>query len=179
MLIMKKNKISIKFGLLIAAVIITTTIAYVYKDIFMPLYTKEISKEANEKPHKADLIVENINCLNKCPKTKHDSIFLDHGIFVISLNKETKFANFAAYKLSKKNLKGQYKTRKWMQDPLLPNQIGLIPSDYKGAYKICNYDRGHLVPLADLNNNVHAYKTNYLSNITPLLQTYLYLTIYT
>jgi len=158
----EKNKKGIKFGILTCLIVLITPI-YVYRDVFLSLYTKEI----NEKPYETNLIRENVNCLNKCPKTKYDSIFLDHGIFAISINKETKFANFAAYRLSKENVNGKYKTRRWIQDPLLPNQIGLIPSDYKNANKICNYDRGHLVPLADFNNNSIAYKTNYLSNITP------------
>ena len=41
-----------------------------------------------------------------------------------------------------------FKSRNFKQDPKLDDDIALSSKDYKDAYQFCNYDRGHIAPLA-------------------------------
>lgn len=105
-----------------------------------------------------------INCPIGYPST---NLNVDHDIFILSYNIRTKYADWVAYKIESYNVLGFSKQRVWRADPKLPEDIALIPSDYKDASITCNYDRGHQAPLADFSNNINWERTNYLSNITP------------
>lgn len=105
---------------------------------------------------------------HKCPsKIASDNIVVDHDIFVLSMNPETKFADWVAYKVEPKNLNGLNKQRVWRKDPKLKPEHAFSPSDYEGGNEACGYDRGHQAPLADFSKSQYAAQTNYLSNITP------------
>jgi len=89
-------------------------------------------------------------------------------IYTLSSNDETKFADWVAYRLDKKTVIGDVKTkRNWKPDPLLNDSETLEPADYKDAYRVLNTDRGHQAPLASFKGTDSWQETNYLSNITP------------
>lgn len=107
-------------------------------------------------------------CLYGCPKgASSNNLNIDHNIFLLSYNHNTKFSDWVAYKVVKNNLNGGSHKRNWARDSEISQEYTLIPQDYKGANKVCNYDRGHQAPLASFSNNNEWHKTNYLSNITP------------
>jgi len=107
-------------------------------------------------------------CVNQCcPEKPQDDTVVDHNIFVLANNPQTKFADWVAYKVDIKNLGGPTRSRYWRRDPQLPIDETLSPADYTGAYATHRYDRGHQGPLASFSNNSNWEKTNYLSNITP------------
>ena len=60
-----------------------------------------------------------------------------------------------------------FKSRNFKQDPKLDDDIALSSKDYKDAYQFCNYDRGHIAPLATFSKSDRFFVVNYLSNITP------------
>ncbi|MBP7214666.1 MAG: DNA/RNA non-specific endonuclease [Candidatus Kapabacteria bacterium] len=89
-------------------------------------------------------------------------------IYALSNNGSTKFADWVCYRLDKSEINGPSITeRNWKADPLLKPSRTLEPPDYKDAYKIYKYDRGHQAPLANFKGTIYADETNYLSNITP------------
>jgi endonuclease G len=109
-------------------------------------------------------------CLNSnCPsKIASENIIIEHDLFVLALNPRTKFADWVAYRVDPENLNGSYKKRFWQSDPKLSVAYAFKPSDYKGGYKTCGYDRGHQAPLASFSNSEqYVEQANYLSNITP------------
>ncbi|WP_203250077.1 DNA/RNA non-specific endonuclease [Cysteiniphilum marinum] len=108
-------------------------------------------------------------CLNEtCPSGSISSnLFVDHNVFALSANINTKFADWVAYKVEAKNLDGGSHKRKWKKDPNIPDGSTLSPSDYKNAHAQLGYDRGHQAPLAAFSNTDDWKATNYLSNITP------------
>ena len=121
-------------------------------------------------------LIQNELCLYSCPYKSQDqsqteelanNILIDHDIFILSQNKNTKFADWLSYKVTPKNINADVKTnRYWKKDPKIPEEHVLIPTDYSGAYKKCNYDRGHQAPLASF-KGTDWKKTNYVSNLTP------------
>lgn len=115
-----------------------------------------------------DKHVSNMLCWqNFCPKNQSKNRLIDHHIFLLSLNPSTKFADWVAYRVERKNMHGKNKKRLWKADPKVPRSIAILPSDYKGANKRYQYDRGHQAPLASFTNNRFWMRANYLSNITP------------
>ena len=114
-------------------------------------------------------LTENALCfLNHCPTgSPKDNFLVNHQIYILSSNRETKFADWVAYVVKKNNLNGPSRERNWKQDPLIEEKFTLSPKDYIGAAKACHYDRGHQAPLASFSNSPYWEKTNYLSNITP------------
>jgi endonuclease G len=123
-------------------------------------------KQNNEK---SPIHITSQFCFNgNCPiEASHTNITIENDIFILSANKKTKFADWVAYKVNSKNLRGSFKKRKWRKDPNIDKEYTFIPSDYKGAYASCGYDRGHQCPLGAFTNNSNSYQINYLSNITP------------
>jgi endonuclease G, mitochondrial len=111
----------------------------------------------------------NNNCFEQhCPTgAPLENHLLDHGIFTLSANRTTKFSDWIAYQVDKKNIRGPKRKRRWRQDPNIPTTDTLAPKDYKGAHKACTYDRGHHAPLGSFSNHPLWENTNYLSNITP------------
>ncbi|WP_192485375.1 MULTISPECIES: DNA/RNA non-specific endonuclease [Cysteiniphilum] len=108
-------------------------------------------------------------CYNDhCPTGQPQSnILVDHGIFVLSSNINTKFADWVAYKVIAKNLDGPNRKRNWKSDPNIPVGYTMTPSDYKDAHAIIGTDRGHQAPLGVFSNTDKWQLSNYLSNITP------------
>lgn len=108
-------------------------------------------------------------CLHGCPmgaSSNNDLIF--RGIYILSSNDITKFADWAAYRVTRETISsGTQTNRSYRADPLLGADETLEPPDYKGANKTLNTDRGHQVPLASHNSTPEWKETNYLSNITP------------
>ncbi|NRB11012.1 MAG: DNA/RNA non-specific endonuclease [Rickettsiaceae bacterium] len=132
---------------------------------------KEVNSSVIDTATVLEQITSDLCFNNKCPTNMaKDNFTIKHDIFVLSLNRKTKFADWVAYKVVPQNLSGAYKERKWRSDPKLSDaEYALTPTDYKHAYATCGYDRGHLAPLASFSNHISARKTNYLSNITPQL----------
>ncbi len=106
-------------------------------------------------------------CLGGCPASAPSSNdLIIREIYILSSNDHTKFADWAAYRVTKKTI-GHSETRTWKADPLLAEDETLEPKDYKDAHRRLKTDRGHQVPLASFTGTTYWKETNYLSNITP------------
>lgn len=107
-------------------------------------------------------------CAYGCPNgaSPHD-VLLIREIYILSNNPVTKFADWVAYRIDAKTIKGASTDRKWLADPLLPADETLVPNDYTDANKALHVDRGHQAPLADFRGTPFLKMTNFLSNITP------------
>ena len=106
-------------------------------------------------------------CIYGCPygsPQTNDLIIRD--IYILSSNDDTKFADWAAYRVTANTI-GSSRERIWRADPYLAPEETLEPEDYAGASAALQTDRGHQVPLASFAGTEHATDTNYLSNITP------------
>ena len=116
----------------------------------------------------SQLIAQSDICLYGCPIAQNieDIIVVVHDLVKIAISKDTKFAKWVAYKVESKNLNGSSKSRNFKQDPKLDSNITLSSKDYKDAYQFCNYDRGHIAPLATFSKSDRFFVVNYLSNIT-------------
>ena len=111
--------------------------------------------------------IHSSHCLYGCPSgapASNDLIIRE--IYILSSNDLTKFADWAAYRVTKKTI-GPTQTRTWKPDPLLAENETLEPDDYKEANATLKTDRGHQVPLASFTGTPNWKATNYLSNITP------------
>ncbi len=107
------------------------------------------------------------NCLHGCPTgapVTNDLIVRE--IYVLSSNDLTKFADWAAYRVTEDTI-GPTQSRNFKTDPLLAGHETLEPNDYTGANAALGTERGHQVPLASFTGTAHWKDTNYLSNITP------------
>lgn len=103
-----------------------------------------------------------------CPTGAPDSNdLLERSIYTISNNQQTKFADWAAYKVTTQTIDGPSRSRSWRSDPDLKREYTLETADYKDAHALIRTDRGHQVPLASVSNTADWRSTNYLSNITP------------
>ena len=106
-------------------------------------------------------------CLYGCPfGAPQTNNLIIRDIYILSSNDDTKFADWAAYRVTSNTI-GSSKERIWRADPYLSPEETLEPEDYAGASAALNTDRGHQVPLASFAGTEHAADTNYLSNITP------------
>jgi endonuclease G len=107
------------------------------------------------------------HCLAGCPagaSPANDLVVRE--IYILSNNAETKFADWAAYRVTSQTI-GPSPGRNWKADPLLTEPRTLEPADYRGANAALGVDRGHQVPLASFAGTPQVQDTNYLSNITP------------
>ena len=103
-----------------------------------------------------------------CPSGAPSSnTVVDRDIYVLSNNRTTKFADWAAYQVTPNTIDGPTRSRNWKSDPNIASAYTLEPSDYKDANAVLGTDRGHQVPLASFSNTSSWSDTNYLSNITP------------
>lgn len=130
-----------------------------FKPIFalLVLLTVGVRAETVVSPH----------CFKSCPTGFTDAnTVIVRGMYTISNNPATKFADWVAYRVSADTI-GSGKPRKWKADPALRPEDTLEPEDYKGANEALGTDRGHQAPLASLSATSSYYETNYLSNITP------------
>jgi len=113
--------------------------------------------------------IHSAHCLHGCPlggPATNDLIIRE--IYVLSSNDSTKFADWAAYKVTSSTI-GPTQSRNWKADPALDPSETLEPQpdDYRRANAVLGTDRGHQVPLASFTGTPHWRTTNYLSNITP------------
>lgn len=92
---------------------------------------------------------------------------VERPIYILSSNRSTKLADWAAYKVTPSTIDGPSRSRSWKADPSIPSQYTLEPSDYTDAHAVIGTDRGHQIPLASFSNTAYWRDTNYLSNITP------------
>ncbi|WP_221798600.1 DNA/RNA non-specific endonuclease [Oceanobacter mangrovi] len=92
---------------------------------------------------------------------------VERPIYILSNNATTKFADWAAYRVTPATINGPSRKRHWKADPEIAPENTLEPDDYRGAHENLQTDRGHLVPLASFSNTEFYKMTNYLSNITP------------
>ncbi|WP_420402968.1 DNA/RNA non-specific endonuclease [Nisaea sp.] len=106
------------------------------------------------------------NCLEACPLTAGDNLIVRRPSHTLSNNAGTKFADWVAYEVVPADI-GKSQKRVWRADPEIPAQQTLEPSDYKGAHRALQTDRGHQAPLASFTGAPDWQTTNYLSNITP------------
>ena len=92
---------------------------------------------------------------------------IERDIYCLSANRNTKFADWVAYRLEVDTITGSAdQERVWEPDPDLAASETLEPSDYDGAAKVLGTDRGHLAPLASFRGE-DWQQVNYLSNIVP------------
>ncbi|AMK13036.1 hypothetical protein AWY79_15840 [Pseudodesulfovibrio indicus] len=100
--------------------------------------------------------------------TPETNTLIARPIYCLSNNRETKFADWVAYRVDAQTVSGNSVTkRNWKADPDLAEDETLEPDDYRGASDKLNTDRGHQAPLASFKGTDYWYMTNYLSNITP------------
>lgn len=103
-----------------------------------------------------------------CPTgTPSSNDIVERPIYVISSNRSTKLADWAAYNVTPSTIDGPSRSRSWKSDPSISSAYTLEPSDYTDAWAVIGTDRGHQVPLASFSNTSYWRDTNYLSNITP------------
>lgn len=106
------------------------------------------------------------NCVYGCPAGKSGQI-VERPIYTLQNNSSTKFADWAAYQVTKDTIDGPSRSRNWKKDPDINTANTLSPADYTDANAVLATDRGHQVPLAAFSNTPYWAMTNYLSNITP------------
>lgn len=123
---------------------------------------------------KAEDEIHIVHCLMGCPigaPATNDLVI--RQIYALSSNDETKFADWAAYLVTRETMAtSKDLDRNWQADPFLDDSETLEPDDYKGFNPTGTpsderRDRGHLVPLASFAGTVFWRDTNILSNITP------------
>ena len=106
-------------------------------------------------------------CLHGCPSgSPATNDIVIRGIYILSSNDTTKFADWVAYRVTKNTI-GATAKRVWKPDPWLADNETLEPKDYQGAFAALKTDRGHQAPLASFTSTPNWEVTNYLSNITP------------
>lgn len=109
-------------------------------------------------------VCSNLGCPSGAPSSND---VVSRAIYKLSNNRTTKFADWAAYKVTDQTIDGPSRSRSWKADPAINGSYTLEPSDYKDAHAVIHTDRGHQVPLASFSNTAYWRDTNYLSNITP------------
>ena len=161
----KKNKIKTLSAGIVAFLIVI--ILFIFPNFFT--LDLSISLTKVEQLSKSEQVIYHDNCLENCPAgAANDNIIVDHEAIVLSSNKDTKFADWVAYKVVPANINGPERKRNWAKDPKIEAQFTFIPSDYKGMNEDPYiFDRGHQAPLAAFKSHNKWYVVNYLSNITP------------
>lgn len=103
-----------------------------------------------------------------CPSgASSNNYVVERPIYVLSSNRTTKLADWAAYQVTTNTIDGPSRSRSWKSEPAIPSAYTLEPDDYTDAHAVIGTDRGHQVPLASFSNTAYWRDTNYLSNITP------------
>lgn len=99
------------------------------------------------------------------PYSTPSDIIIHHDAYVLSYDTEHYLAKWTIYQITKKQIQMKIAKRKnkFSPDPQLYNYTNL-EEDYKNS----GYDRGHLVPAADLSFSEKSMEESfYYSNITP------------
>jgi len=98
-----------------------------------------------------------------------------HELYALSNNPQTKLADWVAYRPTRETAATTVDlNRGWKADPLLAPDTTFEPrgvnggDDYKGAYQLHGYERGHLAPLTLFADVEYWRTTNYYSNIAPM-----------
>lgn len=105
------------------------------------------------------------HCHESCPPAAWGVAITRHQAFTYAVNPHTRIAQWVAYKITADSL-GPRRDRRWMADPLAPEEAALEPDDYRRAAR-AGYDRGHLAPLASLAGNPGWRETNFATNLAP------------
>lgn len=98
------------------------------------------------------------------PKSSPDDEILRHTGYTLSYNQKYHMANWAAYRLIRRETDGRYdRTDRFVPDPLLKSG-----SASNADYHKSGYDRGHLAPAADMAWSEQTMTESfYLSNMSP------------
>lgn len=109
------------------------------------------------------------HCLAGCPSgTPATNDLVVREIYALSNNRETKFADWVAYRVTGETIgTSDSLQRNWQEDDLLDTDETLEEDDYDGASRALRTDRGHQAPLASFAGTRYWRVTNILSNITP------------
>lgn len=110
-----------------------------------------------------------VHCLAGCPTgSPHTNDLVVREIYALSNNKQTKFADWVAYRVTRETIgTSDSLKRTWRNDKLLDREDTLQTDDYKDASSALNTNRGHQAPLASFTGTHFWRVTNILSNITP------------
>ncbi len=98
------------------------------------------------------------------PSVKN-GVIVRHQYYILSYDEDNEQAEWTAHILTKENLDKEWHSRSgdFREDPLVKSGSAAL-SDYRGS----GYDRGHLVPSADMAWDSEAMsETFYLSNMSP------------
>lgn len=124
-------------------------------------------KHDNSAPAPKDNKPEYGFCYYGCPTGAPSSDrIIERSLYVLSNNKDTKFADWVAYTVSKATI-GPERQRIWHRDRDLPKNETLGPSAYDGAFTDHHYQIGHQAPLSSLSGSPHWQEADKLSNATP------------
>jgi endonuclease G len=110
-----------------------------------------------------DKAVASRSKLDLAPTSTTNQI-IQHTYYTLSYNEEYEQAEWVAYELKKENLKNNdFKRPYFIED----NKVSTGSADWRN-YKKSGYDKGHLVPAADMEFNQYSYNDTFLtSNISP------------
>lgn len=98
------------------------------------------------------------------PKINAKDQIIKHTHYTISYNEEYEQSNWAAHKLTKEMLIGDTKRNNNFREDQSVKTGSALPEDYKKS----GYDRGHLLPAADMKFSEKAMSETFLmSNISP------------
>lgn len=106
------------------------------------------------------------HCLSACPPVPDGDRLVEHTLFTLANDPDTKFANWVAYVVRARHSGGPNRPRNW-RDPEVPEEETLERDDYEDANSVNDYEMGHQAPLETFSNSSAWAETNYLSNITP------------
>ena len=98
------------------------------------------------------------------PRTTSSDQIVYHNHYTLNYSEEHEQASWIAYSLSARQVDGSInRTNDFRSDPLVKTGSASL-NDYKGS----GYDRGHLVPAADMKRSYQAMSESfYLSNMSP------------
>jgi len=125
------------------------------------------SKQENKTTKGSELFLNITGIYYGLPEQKECDQLIDYPGFVICYNEKTEQANWTAHILSKKMLQGPRIKRKdlFKKDNRVLTGTA-IPEDYKRS----GYDKGHLVPAADMAwSEASSRASFYMSNMSPQL----------
>lgn len=90
-------------------------------------------------------------------------VVLEHSYYKVCYQEDGRIARFTTHELKKSYLNGnQRRTNDYRPDPLLSNPVD------DGDYARSGFDRGHLVPAADMKQSRTSMSESfYMSNMTP------------
>jgi len=98
------------------------------------------------------------------PYYTDDEQIINHTGYTLKYNEQYEQAELVAYQLTNKEVGGKYpRSDNFRQDPHISTGSATL-SDYKGS----GYDRGHLIPAADMKWSPDAMNVSfYMSNMSP------------